>query len=87
MKFGVTDKLFSDGKEMRAAFCETMIKLAKEAVQRGLSVRQVEAAVRGASKKPTKRSAPSIYAESLSHELTGELGRRVRIVEGRKRAA
>ena len=30
MKFGVTDKLFSDGKEMRAAFCETMIKLAKE---------------------------------------------------------
>jgi ParB family chromosome partitioning protein len=62
-----------------------MIKLAKEAVSRGMSVRQVEAAVRGASKKPRTRSGPSIYAESLSHELTGELGRRVRIVEGRKK--
>ncbi|MBR5708656.1 MAG: ParB/RepB/Spo0J family partition protein [Oscillospiraceae bacterium] len=63
-----------------------MVKLAKEAVSRGLSVRQVEAAVRSASKKGgKKRSAPSIYAESLSHELTGELGRRVRIVEGAKK--
>jgi ParB family chromosome partitioning protein len=63
-----------------------MIKLAKEAVSRGLSVRQVEAAVRSASKKGgKKRSAPSIYAETLSHELTGELGRRVRIVEGAKK--
>jgi ParB family chromosome partitioning protein len=62
-----------------------MIKLAKEASERGWSVRQTEAAVRAAAKKPVKRSAPSIYAESLSHELTGELGRRVRIVEGRKK--
>ena len=62
-----------------------MIKLARQAADGGWSVRQTEAAVRSAKKKPAKRSAPSIYAESLSHELTGELGRRVRIVEGRKK--
>lgn len=60
------------------------IRLAREAAERGLNVRQVEAAARSTPRVRTKR-APSIYAEALSHELTGELGRRVTVVEGRKK--
>lgn len=62
---------------------KAQIRLAKEAAERGLSVRQVEAAAR--EKKPRQKPSPSIYAEALGHELTGKLGRRVRIVEGRRK--
>lgn len=66
---------------------ESRLALAREAVERSMSVRQLEAAVKAYGKqklKPAPKSS-AMYAAALSDELTGTLGRRVKIVEGRKK--
>lgn len=65
-----------------------LLPLARDIAEKGLSVRQTEGAVRllnqgRREKAPSKPE--SIYARALGDELTGSLGRRVRIIEGRKK--
>jgi ParB family transcriptional regulator, chromosome partitioning protein len=62
---------------------EAMKKLAHRAVREGLSVRALEALVRGLSKKPSTRSAPSDSASTrdLAARLQRRLGARCKIVQ------
>ena len=68
---------------------ESQEKLANKAVTEGLSVRQVEALVKSASKpqKVQKVKDPLAvdYAAEVSKRLTSALGRKVRLVEGKNK--
>ncbi len=68
---------------------ENQEKLANKAVTEGLSVRQVEALVKSASKpqKVQKVKDPLAvdYAAEVSKRLTSALGRKVRLVEGKNK--
>ena len=60
---------------------------AKQVAEKGLSVRQTEALVASLLKQPkAKKAAPAIdYAAHVSAELGQALGRKVHIVDGRKK--
>ena len=68
---------------------ETQVSVAERIVENGLSVRQTESLVSSLLKKPkekTERSSPAIdYAAVMSAQLGDALGRKVHIVDGRKR--
>lgn len=63
------------------------LQAAKQVVEKGLSVRQTEALAAALLKEPkTKKAAPAVdYAAHMSDELGKVLGRKVHIVDGRKK--
>ena len=64
------------------------LEAAKQVVEKGLSVRQTEslvAAMLRAPKKKTEKPSGVDYAEVMSAQLGQTLGRKVNIVDGRKR--
>ena len=63
------------------------LQAAKQAVEKGLSVRQTEALAAALLKAPkAKKPAPAVdYAAHMSDELGRALGRKVHIVDGRKK--
>ena len=65
------------------------LQAAKQAAEKGLSVRQTEALVASLLKAPKKKSQAAAdavdYAAEMSQQLGNALGRKVTIVDGRKR--
>ncbi len=63
------------------------LQAAKQAAEKGLSVRQTEALAAALLKTPkAKKPAPAVdYAAQMSDELGRALGRKVHIVDGRKK--
>ena len=65
------------------------LQAAKQAAEKGLSVRQTEALVASLLKEPKKKpkaAADAVdYAAEMSQQLGTALGRKVTIVDGRKR--
>jgi ParB family chromosome partitioning protein len=67
-----------------------MMSIATRAAARKLSVREVEAAVKAANRKPAEEEAASIqpkvnYLSDLEEKVTASLGRRCRIVNTPKK--
>ena len=63
------------------------LQAAKQVMEKGLSVRQTEALAANLLKEPKKsRSAPAVdYAAHVSDQLGQALGRKVHIIDGRKK--
>ena len=63
------------------------LQAAKQVVEKGLTVRQTEALAANLLKQPQKKkAAPAVdYAAHVSDELAKALGRKVHIVDGRKK--
>ncbi len=63
------------------------LEAAKQVVEKGLSVRQTEALAANLLRTPkAKKAAPAVdYAAAVSAELGAALGRKVHIVDGRKK--
>ena len=67
---------------------ELQLQAAKQVVEKGLSVRQTEALAASLLKEPSKKEKPTAeidYAAHVGAELGQALGRKVHIVDGRKR--